>query len=112
MSGIERVLVVGGGPAGTTAAIALAGRGLTPEIVELDPDWTALGVGLLLQGPPLRALRSIGLLARFMERRYDRCRLVVENSILLGEWEQHPGTPGADPGRVVAETFSIVARPL
>jgi hypothetical protein len=47
-----------------------------------------------------------------MTRRYERCRLVVENSILLGEWEQHPDTPGADPGRVVGETFAAVAAPL
>ena len=51
-------------------------------------------------------------LARFMARRFERCRLVVENSVLLGEWEQHPGTPGADPGRVVEETFAAVAEPL
>ena len=51
-------------------------------------------------------------LARFMARRYERCRLVVENSVLLGEWEQHPDTPGADPRRVVEETFAAVAQPL
>ena len=62
MSGIRRVLVVGGGPAGTTAAIALRARGLEPEIVEIEPVWAPLGVGLMLQGPPLRALRSIGLI--------------------------------------------------
>ena len=67
MSRIERVLVVGGGPAGMTAAIALRAQGLRPELVEIDRDWTPLGVGLLLQGPPLRALRSIGVLDACVE---------------------------------------------
>ena len=56
MSSVERVLVVGGGPAGMTAAIALRARGLEPEIVELDAAWAPLGVGLLL--PAHRSARS------------------------------------------------------
>ena len=67
MSSVERVLVVGGGPAGMTAAIALRARGLEPEIVELDAAWAPLGVGLLLQGPPLRALQTIGLIDACVE---------------------------------------------
>ncbi len=61
MPSIGRVLVVGGGPAGMTAAIALARAGSSPEIVELDPNWAPEGVGLLIQTPPLRALGRIGL---------------------------------------------------
>jgi hypothetical protein len=30
---------------------------------------------------------------RFTERRYERCRMVVENSVRLGEIEQHGGSP-------------------
>ena len=37
------------------------------------------------------------MLERFMDRRYDRCRLVIENSLQMGEWEKHPQDPGADP---------------
>jgi 2-polyprenyl-6-methoxyphenol hydroxylase-like FAD-dependent oxidoreductase len=58
----ERVLIVGGGPAGATAAIALRAKGIEVEIVEIERVWAPLGVGLLLQGPPLRALASIGLI--------------------------------------------------
>jgi 2-polyprenyl-6-methoxyphenol hydroxylase-like FAD-dependent oxidoreductase len=78
----------------------------------------AYGIGLAVEDGIVLAeelSRDEGVdqaLARFTARRFERCQLVVENSILLGEWEQNPGTPGADPGRVVGETFAAVARPL
>ncbi len=61
MTDVGRVLIVGGGPAGMTAAIALARRGIAAEIVEIEEDWRPAGVGLLLQSPPLRALKELGL---------------------------------------------------
>jgi 2-polyprenyl-6-methoxyphenol hydroxylase-like FAD-dependent oxidoreductase len=62
MAAIENVLIVGGGIAGMTLAIALQRCGLRPEIIEVNPDWSVLGVGISLQGPALRALRMVGLL--------------------------------------------------
>jgi 2-polyprenyl-6-methoxyphenol hydroxylase-like FAD-dependent oxidoreductase len=62
VAALANVLIVGGGMAGMTLAIALRRSGVTSEIVEIDPRWTALGVGIALQGPTLRALRTIGLL--------------------------------------------------
>jgi naringenin degradation protein FdeE len=57
---VDRVLVSGGGPAGMAAAIGFARRGVTVTLVEADPEWKALGMGLTLLGPTLRALDSIG----------------------------------------------------
>ncbi len=31
---------------------------------------------------------------RFTERRFERCRLVVEGSLQLSRWEHAPDTPG------------------
>ncbi|MFB7338400.1 FAD-dependent monooxygenase [Streptomyces adustus] len=45
------------------------------------------------------------VLPAFMERRFPRVRMVLDNSLQLAEWEIHPETPGADPGRVMAETL-------
>src|SRR5215475_12558378 len=64
MPAVGNVLIVGGGIAGMTLAIGLNRAGIRSEIVEINPEWTVLGVGISLQGPALRAFRMIGLLDR------------------------------------------------
>lgn len=44
-------------------------------------------------------------LAHFMARRLPRVRMVLENSLQLARWEINPGTPGADPARIMSETL-------
>lgn len=60
-SGALHVLVVGGGIAGLTAAVALRRDGHEVEVVERHAEWPTVGWGLSLTGPALRALRTIGL---------------------------------------------------
>jgi len=67
MPGLDKILIVGGGIAGMTLATALGRAGLRSEIVEINPQWTVLGVGISLQGPALRAFRMIGLLDQCMQ---------------------------------------------
>ncbi|QIG39170.1 FAD-binding protein [Microbacterium sp. 4R-513] len=57
----QRILVVGGGPAGLTAALALTRAGFGVEIAELEEHLAPAGIGVLLQNSPLRALHSLGL---------------------------------------------------
>lgn len=45
-------------------------------------------------------------LQKFGEVRFERCRIVNENSLLLGEGEKHPGDPTADPGRLISESMA------
>ena len=47
-------------------------------------------------------------LKAFMARRLPRVRVVLENSLQLANWEIHPGTPGADPGRIMSDTLSFL----
>jgi 2-polyprenyl-6-methoxyphenol hydroxylase-like FAD-dependent oxidoreductase len=57
--------------------------------------------------------RNRGLaLGRYVERRYERCRLVVENSVQLGAWEQDPGNPDADPVRLTRESWGVLREPI
>jgi 2-polyprenyl-6-methoxyphenol hydroxylase-like FAD-dependent oxidoreductase len=62
VASVGKVLVVGGGIAGLTLALALRRRGIGVEVVEIQPRWSVLGVGISLTGPTLRALQSIGLI--------------------------------------------------
>jgi 2-polyprenyl-6-methoxyphenol hydroxylase-like FAD-dependent oxidoreductase len=55
------VLIVGGGIAGLSLAIALRQRGIEPALIERARDWTADGAGLYLVGNATRALRALGL---------------------------------------------------
>lgn len=51
-------------------------------------------------------------LERFMARRYERCRIVVENSWQLGEWEKTPDAPGADPTALIQASMKALAAPI
>ena len=65
-----KVLVIGGGFSGMTAAIQLRKAGADVELVEIDPGWRTYGAGITLagSGASLRALREIGVLEEFLRR--------------------------------------------
>ena len=46
----------------------------------------------------------------FTQARYDRCRVVVENSEQLGEWEKKPGTAEHLVAGLVAESYRVLAQ--
>ncbi len=52
------------------------------------------------------------VLEEFMARRYERCRMVVEHSIQLSEWEKNPTAPGADPNGLMNKSYAILAEPI
>jgi 2-polyprenyl-6-methoxyphenol hydroxylase-like FAD-dependent oxidoreductase len=94
MSDIRRVLVVGGGVGGLTAATAFARRGVEVVLVERRPTFDVPGVGL---GQPANALRvydALGVLPEILASgfAYDRMyifdsdrKLIVEHKFLLGD---------------------------
>ena len=51
------------------------------------------------------------VLPKFMERRFPRVKMVLDNSLQLAEWEIHPETPGADPGRIMGQTLHALVEP-
>lgn len=79
-----RVVLVGDAAHGTTAHLA-AGAAMCME------DALALGEELARHDEISAALQA------YSERRFDRCKFVVETSAQLCYWQIHPDTPGADP---------------
>jgi 2-polyprenyl-6-methoxyphenol hydroxylase-like FAD-dependent oxidoreductase len=66
----KRVLIVGGGFSGMSAAIALRKQGAEVELVELDPGWRSYGAGISLGSATLRAFERLGILDEFLRRGY------------------------------------------
>jgi 2-polyprenyl-6-methoxyphenol hydroxylase-like FAD-dependent oxidoreductase len=67
MSAVKRVLIVGGGIGGLTAAIALRQAGISTDLVEVKKDWKGFGVGVVQTNNALRALGEIGVTDRCLE---------------------------------------------
>jgi 2-polyprenyl-6-methoxyphenol hydroxylase-like FAD-dependent oxidoreductase len=94
MSDIRRVLIVGGGVGGLTAATAFARRGVEVLLIERRPAFDVPGVGL---GQPANALRvydALGVLPEILASgySYDRMsifdpgrQLIAEHKFLLGD---------------------------
>jgi 2-polyprenyl-6-methoxyphenol hydroxylase-like FAD-dependent oxidoreductase len=94
MSDIRRVLIIGGGVGGLTAATAFARRGVEVVLIERRPAFDVPGVGL---GQPANALRvydALGVLPEILASgfNYDRMyifdfkrELIVEHKFFLGD---------------------------
>jgi 2-polyprenyl-6-methoxyphenol hydroxylase-like FAD-dependent oxidoreductase len=67
---LGKILVIGGGICGMSAAIALANAGYDVELAEQDASWSALGAGLTVLGSTLRALNYLGVLDEVMSEGY------------------------------------------
>lgn len=62
----RRVLIIGGGFSGMSAAIELRRQGAEVDLVEIDPGWRSYGAGISLGGATLRAFRRLGILDAFL----------------------------------------------
>jgi 2-polyprenyl-6-methoxyphenol hydroxylase-like FAD-dependent oxidoreductase len=94
-----RVVLIGDAAHATTPQLASGASIAIEDAVVL--------ARLLTEGGDLDAV-----LTDFTARRYERCRMVVENSELLGEWEKRPGSPDDDTVNVVARSYRELAKPM
>jgi 2-polyprenyl-6-methoxyphenol hydroxylase-like FAD-dependent oxidoreductase len=65
---VGKVLIIGGGFSGMSAAIQLRTQDIETHLLEIDPDWGADGAGITLGGATLRAFRTLGILEQFLEQ--------------------------------------------
>lgn len=64
MAAKRKVLVVGGGIGGLSAAIALRRAGLPVGLVEINAEWTVYHVGIVMQGNAVRAMVALGIVEK------------------------------------------------
>ena len=67
MPAISNALVIGGGIGGLTAATALRRQDIAVDLIEVKPDLSVYGVGIIQPNNTLRALGRIGLAERCVE---------------------------------------------
>ena len=53
-----------------------------------------------------------GALSAFMGRRFDRCRLVVETSWQLSEWEVEPPADRSQHQQLIGRALGALSQPL
>ncbi|MFI8378347.1 FAD-dependent monooxygenase [Leeuwenhoekiella sp. NPDC079379] len=70
MSAVKKILIVGGGIGGQSAAIAFANNGNEVEVAERLDAYNVYGVGIIQQSNALRALDKIGLADETMRQGY------------------------------------------
>lgn len=62
-----RILIIGAGIGGLTAAIALGQRGFKVDMIERDPAWSVYGVGIIQQSNVIRAMHALGILQDYLD---------------------------------------------
>jgi 2-polyprenyl-6-methoxyphenol hydroxylase-like FAD-dependent oxidoreductase len=93
----ERLVVVGDAAHTTTPHLA-SGASIAIE--------DAIILARLLQSH--RSLSDA--LDEFMRQRYERCKMIVENSELLGNWEKNPATPNQDTVGIIDRSYQALAQ--
>jgi 2-polyprenyl-6-methoxyphenol hydroxylase-like FAD-dependent oxidoreductase len=82
----RRILIIGGGFSGMSAAIELRKLGAEVDIVEIDPGWRSYGAGISLGGPTLRAFGQLGILEQFLAdgNASDGVEILLANGTQVG----------------------------
>ncbi len=82
----RKVLIIGGGFSGMSAAIQLCKQNVETHLLEIDSGWGADGAGISLGGATLRAFGMLGILEPFLEQgsAQDGVELTAPNGHLIG----------------------------
>lgn len=77
---IKKVLIVGGGFSGMSAAIQLRKLKIEVDLVEINKDWAPDGAGITLGGATYRALETIGVLPEVLKQGYGGDDMTIRNA--------------------------------
>lgn len=81
----QRILIIGGGFSGMSAAIQLAKSNHRIDLVEIDAGWRSYGAGISISGPSLRAMGTLGILNEFQQQGWcaDGCDMLTASGHLM-----------------------------
>ena len=82
-----------------------ARAGLSAQDHDIANYLRKLGKPTVLAANKAEGMQEGAQLAEFYARRIPRIKGVVDASMQLAHWELHPGTPDANPGKVMAEAL-------
>ncbi len=84
-----KILIIGGGIGGLTAAIALRQRGFAVDLLEKQPRMTVYGVGIIQQANVLRAVNALGILDAYVNAGFgfDHVYVLIESGQLVAKVE-------------------------
>lgn len=68
MGKTRKILIVGGGIGGLSLAIGLGRVGIRADLVEIKPNWTVYGVGIIQPGNAIRAYKALGIADECLRR--------------------------------------------
>lgn len=91
---------------------------LIGDAAHTTPPHLASGAGIAIEDAIvlarcLRECADVGAaFAQFMDQRYERCRMVIENSRTLSRWDREPDVPGLQVAQLVGQTFEALERPI
>lgn len=113
-TGVQSVLIVGGGIGGMSAAIALARRSIAVTLIDADPNWRVYGAGISVTGMSLRAFDDLGVLAEVRARGFVgagiRLRSVDGHLIAESPVPEHPTTVQSGGGIMRPVLHDILSR--
>lgn len=101
MTQVQRVLVVGGGIGGLSAAIALRQAAVEVDVVEKNAAWDVYGVGIIQPGNALRALNELGLAQEAVAQGHPirgDVAWLADSETQLADNHWPPLVPGLPPG--------------
>ena len=91
---------------------------LIGDAAHATPPHLASGAGIAIEDAIVlaRCLRDAATVpeafAAFMDRRYERCRMVIENSRTLARWDLDPDAPKGEAAALTTDTWVQLAKPI
>ncbi|MBJ7483767.1 FAD-dependent oxidoreductase [Brevundimonas sp.] len=105
---VDKVLVVGGGIGGMSAALAMSQRGVSVTLIDNDPNWRVYGAGITITGMSLRAFDELGVLDEIRRRGFVHTGMRP----MRFDGERIPGPPPAPEGAPPIMCGGGIMRPV